>query len=331
MTAAPARRSAALSKRTAAFVALVLSTAPPTSAFVTRVSPTSALSDAADASILCTSGSPLGGGFDSAAFGVLTARDTGVSEPEAPQDPIERWAVQALNPTGMFQDWRFAAVCGSLPGLEYVFEDMTTLAGLSTSENVACPLGKVAVGGGALTLSGIDARMTATGPYFPADPLGPQLSDQPDGEAGTPGGWRVSHQNVGAATTGVVFAVCANGAGVRTIVDSETVQPGQARVAVADCPAGTAAVGGGFDAQDRDGLRLAASSPLFEGFVFRDGIFDLTTSTTEDAIAWRVVVRNESASAKTFQVAAMCVPEPAAPAAAAGAAAALALLRRRRG
>jgi hypothetical protein len=300
------------------------------SAFVTSVSLTQALSDAADSNILCPSGSPLGGGFDSAAIGVLTARGTGVFEPAAPLDPLERWAVQLLNPSGMFQDYRVAAVCGSLPGLSYVFEDMTTIAGLSTSENVVCPLGKVAVGGGALTLSGIDARLTATGPYFPGNPLGPQLSDQPDGEAGTPGGWRVSQQNVGVATTGVVFALCASNVDLRPIVESQTVQPGQARVAVSDCPPGMAAIGGGFDAQDRTGLRLAASSPLFEGFPFRDGIFDLTTSTNEDAIAWRVVVRNESASAKTFQVVAMCVPEPRGVLLGVIAAGTLALVRRAR-
>lgn len=301
-------------KRTAALVALLLGAAP-AAGFVTRVSSTIALSDAADSSLLCPSGSPLGGGFDSAAFGVLTSRGSGIAEPALPSDPVTRWALETLNPTGTFQDFRTVAVCGNLPGLVYVFEDSTTPAGSPSSESVLCPLGTVAISGGALTDGfPIDARLTASGPYFPAIPIAPLLSDRPDGEAPLPGGWRVSHDNVGSATLETVFAACADWDEVHPIVESRTVAAGDAEVAIATCPAGTSAVAGGFDATNRVGLRLAASSPLFAGFPLVDGIFDVTGSTTELAIAWRVVVRNEGVSAKTFQVAAICVPEPATPA-----------------
>lgn len=315
--------------RLLAVVALLL--AAPASAFTTRVSPTSALSDAADSNVLCPVGAPLGGGFDSLAVGVLRARGSGAAEPASPGDPVGRWAVQLLNPSGTFQDYRFAAVCGSLPGLVHVFEGTSQPTGIpSSSDSVACPVGTVAIGGGALTTGGgVGSRLTASGPTFPTSIFGTGLADQPDGEAPLPRGWDVAYDNVGAATTGVVFVACADYEDVRPIVESDSVAAGASKVAVAECPPGTAAVGGGFDAQDRSGLRLAASSPLFPGFVFRDSIFDVDGSTTEDAEAWRVVVHNESASGKTFQIVAMCVPEPATTAAAGIACAALVAVRRR--
>lgn len=313
-------------------LALVLLAAAPANAFVTSVSSTFAIGGAADSSILCPVGSPLGGGFDSVNFGALRARGSGVAEPAAPGEAIERWAVQLLNPGGTAQDYRFAAVCGALPGLVYRFETTTQPAGGASDDSVSCPVGTVAIGGGGLTTGGgTDSRLTASAPTFADSPFGNDLSDQPDGEAVLPRGWNVAYDNLGAGTTGIVFVACADFDDVHPIVVSDTVSGGASKVVVADCPPGTAAVAGGFDAAQRTGLRLAASSPLFPGFIFPESIFAIDGATAENAESWRVVVHSDSLLATTFQVVAMCVPEPASGSVGVVVAALAALARRRAG
>jgi len=275
----------------------------------------------------------LGGGMDptdasSLAAAVLYPLDEGVSYPAS-------FTVVVRDFGGPHDSYRIAAICGSLPDREIVDDSFPAPAGGVGIGIVQCPLGKVAVSGG-VSLGGsgfaTDFSIAALAPHFPQFLFAPDLTSRAPGEHPAPQGWKAAWRNdEGAATTGRVAAVCVSAEDVVTVVEDDTVEAGSVRAQSVFCPAGMTALGGGADAIDRTDLRTTSSAPVFAGFPFAVRLSDRAEGPAPDPIGWRVALRNDSASAKAFQVAAVCAPEPATSAGAAFSIAALVALRRRRG
>jgi hypothetical protein len=206
-----------------------------------------------------------------------------------------------------------AAVCANgngWPGFEVVGDDYQIPAGGVAGDSVLCPLGTIALGGGASFGGALGAgTIVATAPYFPASPLAPRLHQQEDGERGPPGGWWSSYRSGAGVLAGAVVATCGAADDAVTVVNSNTVDAGEVAAASARCPTGTIAIGGGVDAADPTGLRLASSAPLFFGFPLATRLANVADGVAGAPVGWRASLRNDGATSQLFQVAAVCVPE----------------------
>lgn len=256
----------------------------------------------------------LGGGFDPS-----DADNVKVSVSQVLESINEfypwRWSASVFtrSVSPPYEPFRIGAVCARARGVEYVEDEFPFAAGGIASDSVLCPFGTVAISGGSAIGSGnaSESSIAALGPYFPFDVLGPRLADQPDGEQGAPTGWRASRVSEGPDGDGSVNALCLAADDVVTVVESDTVNPGQISISHIPCPAGTFAVSGGADAPILDGLRVVSNGPLFVSLPFYLRLFAKGAGTHEPPPAWRVAVRNDAAVARSIKVAAVCMPEAA--------------------
>ena len=232
--------------------------------------------------------------------------------------PDGSFSVVVRDLAGPHDAYRVGTICGNLPDLEIVKEVFDGPAGGLATGTVECPLGKFAVGGGvghAGSASALDGSVAISAPYFPDYLFSPDLTDRDEGQHVAPRGWKGSRRSEGPATGAYVAVVCTTASNVVTVVNDGTAAAGATSLAYALCPDGTSAAGGGVEAVDLTGLRVASSAPVFPGLLLPASLFSQAEGTGEAGIGWRVAVRNDGGSAKPFKMAVVCAPEPDAPAA----------------
>jgi len=157
------------------------------------------------------------------------------------------------------------------PFTEYVYEQVNVGAGATGSAVAACPAGAVVVGGG-----------------YAANPDVTFYTQYKYGN-----GWRGDARNTsGAAKQITVYAVCLHnvpGASVTQVHGQVNVPSGQNKQAVATCPAGSIATGGGFHA-------------------YPDGsLWVYNSSKADSGEGWQSWAHNNSGSTKTHHAYVMCL------------------------
>jgi hypothetical protein len=173
-----------------------------------------------------------------------------------------------------------------------------------------CPAGTTTVGGGvAPDFAGV---VTQSSPVI-ADgtPDGGRLFDRPDGSGPGPLGWQAGVRSFGIGPGTVkVAAICSDGDSTRTTVASAIAETSHWGNALAVCPSGRNAIGGGVDLDQVSSLSVTSIGPLMEypeleiegpaPFFFKpDGIHPAP-------VGWFSVARNDGDQARLVKVAAVC-------------------------
>jgi hypothetical protein len=248
----------------------------------------------------------VGGGFDTNADQVL------VGEASRPVLGDDAWESAMYNPGAALESFTTAVLCADdAPAREAVTQEFPIPANAVTSHFALCSNGLTASSGG-VAVAALPGRHSTVllAPAWPFDPDGERLRDRAAGRAPGPTAWEAVERSHGGdvASIGIVTVLCADWPGIRTVIEEDAVDP----VAVASmtvlCPARHVAVGGGVDADDRQGLYLVASAPVFAGAPLVTRIVDVIGSAA-DPIGWRVAVRNDAAAPRSLKAAAVCVPE----------------------
>ncbi len=92
--------------------------------------------------------------------------------------------------------------------------------------------------------------------------------------------------------------------GTTTVVVSALAPAGDIGTATAICPAGSQAVGGGVDPENRQKMFVTSSSPL----IGSTWLWDTAEGQHGAAVGWNGAVNNTSAGNLQFKVAAICAP-----------------------
>ena len=168
---------------------------------------------------------------------------------------------------------------------------------------VTCPSGLVALSGGVDTNDFLSIEITTLAPTF----AGAALAFQPDGTRGPADGWYASVKNYGSVPHQVaVTVVCGSLSDVVVSVSTGSISaggvanPGTGN-AVAYCPSGYVALGGGMDLTLPATMKVSSLAPRF-GF---DYLIDRPTGTGGAPNGWSANVRNEGA-AGSMKVAVVC-------------------------
>lgn len=276
----------------------------------------------------CGDGFVVGGGFDTAAEDGIRALSSIALVPAA----YTSWRSQLWSGGVLTKEWKVAAICTDSPIESTVEVDSFNASDDHVFEETAlCPPGLSALSGGSSSEGPEDAVfIAAAAPYF-YFVGGGRLAEMDPGLGPAPNGWRVaraSDDSPIASHRASAQAVCRDEVAFTQITAGSAPANGIG-AAIAVCPEGFLAVGGGADALDLVGLEMVSSAPLFGtsgGSIFQR----LTTKpqgNVEPPVAWRASLRNRNDTPRSFQMAAVCVPEPSAPELVAAAGAALALLR----
>jgi hypothetical protein len=270
----------------------------------------------------------LGGGFDTTAGASLTAR-AAITTQDSPG-----WATVMRNDGVAPAPFTGAVICSDAESEPTIAESSFPVTGGDiVSDLVSCPGDGVALNGG-VAYTGFPGFSSTVllSPIFPFDPGGSFLRQRADGSAPAPGGWEVVAlgDDDMANVSATMFAVCLDRENVLTVVASGIADPDGVSSATVPCPAQTTAVGGGVDAEERVGLHLVGSGPVLFGLPLPTRITELSDGEAGAPTGWRVALRNDSFSARSFKAAAICVPEPGGTALGAAALAALATSRRGR-
>jgi hypothetical protein len=193
----------------------------------------------------------------------------GRSQPDA-----DGWRVTAFNTTGAARTIQAYAVCAAVERT-VALDAAPVPAGGRGLADAACPAGSTATGGGFINLDALSGGTMTVG-----------LSR----ENGT--GWAVDAYNpTTRASTVWAVAVCVadtTGGGIR--VGSTAVQPGAQGSAVAQCPTGTAATGGGF--HNVDTLQL--------------GTDVVVSASRPSGTGWEVIAHNRSSTPRWVFTYAIC-------------------------
>lgn len=166
-----------------------------------------------------------------------------------------------------------------------------------------CPTGLVALSGGIDSNDFLSVEITTLAPTFGNS----ALAFQADGMHAAADGWYASLKNYGAVEHPVTLSVvCAALPDAVVSIASGTASAGSIEFpgtggAVAYCPAGYAAIGGGADLALPASMKVSALAPRF-GF---DYLIDRPAGSGSPPTGWSANVRNEGA-AGTMKVAATC-------------------------
>jgi hypothetical protein len=276
----------------------------------------------------CGGMSLIGGGFDTLATTSLQ------NERSGPELDGTQWAGAMFNSSGATEEFFLARTCIDREVAPVqVDDDFSVPANAVSSRFAFCPEGLYALNGGVFVTGAPGGRWTLSlAPAWPFDPGGSRLRDRDAGDSPGPTAWeavvRNDQQFVG--YLGTVSALCLPASAVVTRIEAGAVGAGAVGSDTVFCPDGTFAVGGGVDADDRTGLTLVASAPVFFGFPFATPITQISGSTTGEPIGWRVTLRSDAATPRSYKAAAICVPEPSSFAGGLAATAGLLALRSRR-
>lgn len=168
---------------------------------------------------------------------------------------------------------------------------------------VACPSGLAALSGGVDSNDFNVIEITTLAPTF----AGAALAFQADGSRGPADGWYASVKNYDSVAHPVaVVVVCASLSDVVVSINSSTVTAGSVSApgtggAVAYCPSGYIALGGGMDLALPASMKVSSLAPRF-GFEY---LIDRPAGSGSAPSGWSGNVRNEGA-AGTLKVAAVC-------------------------
>lgn len=203
-----------------------------------------------------------------------------------------------------------APVLASSPQAETMLDNVFTVitsksvpAGTFSVQNVSCPAGTVALGGGVDVENVITMIVTSSGPIFPGTAV--RLLGQPNGAGPAPVGWRASAKNTAASTqTMRVGVICANITGVTTVIGSDTAPAGSFDVAFVSCPAGSVATGGGIDPYNILDMEVSSSAPRYAG----TRLYTQADGPAGAPNGWQATSVNLGTTAREFKVAAICAP-----------------------
>lgn len=168
-------------------------------------------SDTADAGqhatvqVQCPAGTvAVGGGLDP--YNVLNMKVTSsapmfgkgpndrlLKQPDGANPAPTGWRASVRNDDTRNLTFKVAAICAPLSDVSAVVGSDTAPAGGYRSEQVECPEGSVAVGGGIDVYNVLNMKVTATYPVF--GPGTDRLLDQPDGINPAPTGWAALARN----------------------------------------------------------------------------------------------------------------------------------------
>jgi len=238
------------------------------------------------AHVKCPAGKvPLGGGYYADLSIVVTA-----SYPiEDASNPTSNWEVYGKNQgvtTHSLYAYAVCVIASAAQGWEVVRRTDTVGAGAGLNADVACPAGKVAVGGGYYPDPG----------FFSSNSAPPRgiIRDSPTADASQSSHWQIYGHNYAGSTQSIyVYAVCVNASAApsREVVRTPyNVATGAAVVDTVQCPTGKVAVGGGYYVAGWFGVNR--DSPSADATLPRE---------------WAFYGRNYESSAQTVDIYAVCI------------------------
>ncbi len=165
----------------------------------------------------------------------------------------------------------------------------------------ACASGTVLLGGGNAVENDLLMTVTHAAPSWKTV----ALNNAADGSHGPPIAWRSGARNDDASPRSLnSAAICAPHSAVSTEVASKTMIAGANAFVSVGCPSGTVAVGGGVDVSLRAEMRVTSSGPTVGGV----RLYAVPDGTYGAPDGWWAAVQNNSGSAQSIKVAAICQP-----------------------
>jgi len=201
---------------------------------------------------------------------------------------------------------KVAAICVPLRGVTTVVTSIKVNPKAWGWATVACPAGKMAVGGGMDVEDHLLMRVTSSGPAIG----GTRLFDLPDGSHGAPDGWWGTVRNNSEFTMKdmKVGVVCQPLKEITTVISSAQATIGNSVTQRAECPAGSIATGGGIDSSNVWWDYATETAPRFE--LPQATLMQRAPGVQPAPIGWNGSMRNDSSLEQTLKVAAICARWP---------------------
>ena len=267
-------------------------------------------------SVKCPQGTvALGGGVNVSLVHFMKIFSTGptvngtrlMSTADGTRGAPDGWFGGIYNGDIFSRPFKVAAICAPLSGVTTVVASNSVNPGAFWSFSVACPAGKIAVGGGVDVEDHLFMLVTSSSPTVG----GSNLVALADGNHGAPNGWYGAVRNDSAATkTFKVGVVCQPLKGITTVISSMVVQGGTSisETEHAQCPKGSIAVGGGIDAEDLFRLLSSETAPVF-GTTYTS-LMQMDNGVNPAPTGWQASAINGDESNRMLKVGAICAQWP---------------------
>jgi hypothetical protein len=225
---------------------------------------------------------------------------------DGPRSAADGWSASVKNYDSTAHPVTLMAVCGSLPNVVVNItssgvSDGTVAAGGTGTAFTNCPSGYTAVGGGIDDSSPGTMKISALAPTYQSQ----FLIERPAGLNGAPTGWSGSIRSEGAAGQMKVATVCAQLAGVFSIVTGPfNIGQGTVSGLSAQCPGGSTLLSGGIDSNEVRRNSIAVTTALFG--TNPQFPVDRPSGSYQAASGWYGIFYNYGPGTTTGSVAAVC-------------------------
>jgi len=225
-------------------------------------------------------------------------------------DIARAWYSSIYNGFGSPVDFHVYALCSATSDATVAVKPLTIPPASGASESATCPLGQRAISGGVNSLGPAPTismyyRLELSGPL---DETG-FIANTDDGDIAR--GWFAYVFNAFANTQNTfrVYALCSQASDATVALKSFTLGTGQRAAAIASCPPGRRALGGGINTLG------SAPTPFIFYYVELFGPLDETgfiASTLDGDVArsWYASIYNAGVPTSEFRVYALCATDP---------------------
>jgi len=273
----------------------------------------------ADVYASCPSGmAALSGGVD--LENVLTMRVTTLAptysgtimfnKPDGNNGAPDGWYASARNDSGGTRLVVVGVVCAPVTGVVSVLNTTTIAAGGFGGNNITCPSGTVATGGGVDNQYPLQMIVTSDSPRFEGSSF--RTLEQPVGTGPAPNGWYGTAHNIGGSAGMMrLGAVCAPLTGISTVIAAANVSPGNFESANPVCPSGQIAVGGGVDLYNV--LTMSVTSLEMKFGSDPSFLWERSNGENPAPVSWLGFARNDDSTSKQIKAASICALRPLPP------------------